>query len=462
MACGSICPQAGVAGETMDDFRTFEGKSIDDAISQALKFFDVSRSQLEIDIISDAKSGIFGIVGARKAQIKARRRESARKQVEAITKTGRALGRGSEKAAAVEPDPPAVADPAAPAAEEPASPAPASEAVAIEDAAAPKPDAKADAKPDDAKPKPRRSRSRSKAPAKAAPPEPTTPEQSTPSQDAVPAPAEACPVLPADDAPENGEPAPSRAPAPAVELSESQQEAIVEMVQRMMEQLLTPMVGEPVLQISMPEPGKVLVGIDAGDDAGLLIGKEGCTLSALQYLANRILAKQWALHHGGDDDELASVPVPRLSLEAGDYKERQDDGLRQLALSLADKVKSTGKAQSTRPLSSYHRRVVHLALQEDGTLVTRSKGDGALKRVVIMPKKSRSRSKDAASHPNGNQQSAQSAADAGNDEGKKPRRPRRPRRRRGSGKGAQGENQAAATTQQATESAPSTPPESDG
>jgi spoIIIJ-associated protein len=73
----------------------------------------------------------------------------------------------------------------------------------------------------------------------------------------------------------------------------------------------------------------------------------------------------------------------RINLDAGDYRHRQNDKLRGLALHLAERVKSTGKAYSTRPLSSYHRRIIHLTLQDDEQVQTHSMGEGALKRVVV-------------------------------------------------------------------------------
>ena len=57
----------------MDGFKEFQGKDLDSAIKDACSYFDARREQLEIEILQDAKSGIFGIVGARKAKIRARR-----------------------------------------------------------------------------------------------------------------------------------------------------------------------------------------------------------------------------------------------------------------------------------------------------------------------------------------------------------------------------------------------------
>ena len=74
----------------------------------------------------------------------------------------------------------------------------------------------------------------------------------------------------------------------------------------------------------------------------------------------------------------------RVQLDAGEYRQRQDEKLRAMALGLAEKVRQSGRSFSTRPLSSYHRRIVHLALQEAEDIQTRSIGDGPMKRVVIM------------------------------------------------------------------------------
>ncbi|MBQ7585584.1 MAG: single-stranded DNA-binding protein, partial [Desulfovibrionaceae bacterium] len=82
-----------------------------------------------------------------------------------------------------------------------------------------------------------------------------------------------------------------------------------------------------------------------------------------------------------------------LQLDAGEYRTRQKDKLVEMIVVLAKKVRNSGRAFSTKPLSSYHRRLVHLALQEYPDLQTRSVGSGILKRVVIMPKRQNKASK---------------------------------------------------------------------
>ena len=104
---------------------------------------------------------------------------------------------------------------------------------------------------------------------------------------------------------------------------------------------------------------------------GLLIGREGQTLASLQYLASRVVSR-------------GMNAAVRVQLDAGRYRQRQDEKLGEMALALAEKVRQTGRSYSTRPLSSYHRRIVHLCLQDAEEVQTRSSGDGPMKRVVIM------------------------------------------------------------------------------
>ena len=116
--------------------------------------------------------------------------------------------------------------------------------------------------------------------------------------------------------------------------------------------------------------GRITASIDCGEASGLLIGREGQTLSALQYMVSRIISRQME----------AAVHV---HLDTGDYKERQDRKLQDISLRLAARARETGRTQYTRPLSSYHRRIVHMVLQGEQGIETRSKGEGSMKRVYI-------------------------------------------------------------------------------
>lgn len=153
-----------------------------------------------------------------------------------------------------------------------------------------------------------------------------------------------------------------------------------ELIREVVTRMLTPIIGEPELRIDT-QHDPILVEIQDQEHSGLIIGRDGKTISSLQYLVNRILAKQWPER-------------VRVQLDAGDYRERQTENLRKTALFLSQKAKDSGRVQSTRPMSSYHRRVVHLALQNEQDINTRSKGDGPMKRVLIMPKRERKPSQD--------------------------------------------------------------------
>ena len=111
-----------------------------------------------------------------------------------------------------------------------------------------------------------------------------------------------------------------------------------------------------------------------GDKSGLLIGRKGKTLDALQFIVNRIVNK-------------TLEKKVRVVVDSENYRQRRRESLTQLALRMGDKAKRIKKPVSTDPLNPYDRRIVHLALREDEKLDTRSWGEGLLKKVVITPKR---------------------------------------------------------------------------
>ena len=137
--------------------------------------------------------------------------------------------------------------------------------------------------------------------------------------------------------------------------------------------LITPIIGPMQLVVDI-HADRVDVRVDCEDDLGLLIGRDGQNLASLQYLTSRIVSRAM------------EAPV-RVMITAGDYRERQDEKLRDLALSLAERAKATGRACPTKPLSSYQRRVIHMTLQADPAVQTRSAGEGTLKRVVVQKRR---------------------------------------------------------------------------
>ncbi len=108
--------------------------------------------------------------------------------------------------------------------------------------------------------------------------------------------------------------------------------------------------------------------------SGLLIGKRGKTLNALQFLVSKILSKKAG--------ENISVVI-----DTENYRTKRQVSLTELAHQLSDKVKKSHRPLTTGPMSAQDRRVIHLALKEDPEVRTKSKGEGNLRRVVIYPVK---------------------------------------------------------------------------
>ncbi|MBD5608531.1 MAG: KH domain-containing protein, partial [Desulfovibrio sp.] len=155
---------------------------------------------------------------------------------------------------------------------------------------------------------------------------------------------------------------------------EVDKELLEKSAREIVSKLLTPIAGKE-LELSVEiTPGAARVKAPWEGDAGLLIGREGQTLAAVQYIASRILSRTM------------NAPL-KLQIDIGDYRSRQEDKLCEIARSLAEKAQSQGRPFSTRPLSSFHRRIVHLCLQDFEDIQTRSSGDGPLKKVLIFPKK---------------------------------------------------------------------------
>jgi len=112
------------------------------------------------------------------------------------------------------------------------------------------------------------------------------------------------------------------------------------------------------------------VEIETAGADGLLIGKKGESLEDLGHLLRRMVGKQLK----------KSV---RMDVDVGGYKKRRGSALTSKALSLAARVKTTGKDMQMEPLAAAERRVVHLALAEDPQVKTHTIGDGDLRTVVI-------------------------------------------------------------------------------
>jgi spoIIIJ-associated protein len=109
-----------------------------------------------------------------------------------------------------------------------------------------------------------------------------------------------------------------------------------------------------------------------GDGSGILIGRHGQTLDALEYLVNRIVARRIR----------DAAPVV---LETESYRARRRQQLHRMALSMGERAKRDHRPMTLDPMPPRDRRVVHLALKDDPMLSTRSSGDGFLRSIEIVP-----------------------------------------------------------------------------
>lgn len=380
----------------MDDFKEFQGKSLDEAIRAACSYFDAPREKLEIDIIQDAKNGIFGLVGARKAIIRARRAQLKPRVGSILSREAPAARPKSEEA---RPRPRAAQPPRPPRGnrEEPLPPDDDSIGNRIPQPVEPD-DAIGNRVPDEPElddsignridePRSRRPRQPGRPAAEGG--EEARPRKPRPERRAFDRPQRPerprPPFEPRPDRRPQGAPFAQEALSdpsfdcdhdetlteglPSRPFAELDQARLAEVAREAASTIVNSILGETPVEVKILD-SRVDVHVDCGDDSGLLIGREGQTLAALQYITSRIVSRRM------------EAPV-RVQFDVGDYRERQDDRLRELALALAERVRATGRPCSTRPMSSYHRRLVHMALQDSPDVQTRSSGDGPLKRVII-------------------------------------------------------------------------------
>lgn len=111
-----------------------------------------------------------------------------------------------------------------------------------------------------------------------------------------------------------------------------------------------------------------------GRDLGILIGRRGETLDALQYLTNLTVARHFPER-------------TRFVIDVEGYRGKREETLKRLALRLADKVKESGRNTSLEPMSPYERRIIHTVLQDDEEVRTFSEGEEPYRKVVIARKK---------------------------------------------------------------------------
>ncbi|MDA0262536.1 MAG: protein jag [Chloroflexi bacterium] len=123
---------------------------------------------------------------------------------------------------------------------------------------------------------------------------------------------------------------------------------------------------------SDPETGGPIIDLE-GEDSGLLIGRRGQTLQALQFLVNLIVRKQF--------------DGVRVVLDVENYRQRRESSLRDMAAKVAERVTQTQRGITLEPMPPADRRIIHTSLSDHPSVSTESTGEGDNRKVMVMPKR---------------------------------------------------------------------------
>ncbi len=321
-----------------------EGKTIDEAIEKACREFDVPREKLNIEILSEGSSGFLGLVGSKKARIKASLLsldmsfEMPGEKKGALT-GGAPAARPQEAAERREERPPREHRPPREV-REPHEPQPPREP-------------RAQAEQREARPprEPRPPREH-REPREARPPREHREQR------------EARPPREPREAQAPREPRPEPVPSSPETLAAAR-EALLGILARM---------GIEAEVTVEDTPDAISLTLK-GADEGLLIGKRGQTLDALQYVVNKILSKQ-----GREKKQVV--------VDTEDYRKKREEALVALAEKVSQKVRKTRKPVTLGNMTARERRIIHLTLQNDDSVVTKSRGEGPNRKIIVRPGRS--------------------------------------------------------------------------
>lgn len=149
-----------------------------------------------------------------------------------------------------------------------------------------------------------------------------------------------------------------------------------ELVEKTVKTLLNLMGSTSSFTVALEEDVYV-VNIEGGEETGLLIGRKGETLSSLQSVVSAIVRSELG-------------EWQKIVLNVGDWKEKQDEKLKELAQQAAQRALETGEPQPIYNLTPAQRRVIHMELSENSEITTVSEGEGMERYLVVSPKTDKS------------------------------------------------------------------------
>lgn len=320
----------------------FTGRTTEEAINAGLAELDKDISDVTVDVLVEGSKGLFGLFGSRPAKVRLtvteEDEEKASSIFEDMLKDAPAEPAEKKSKKSVKKQEPAVKETVPETKEVPAK---AEEPVRSESSeTAPVPAEK------------KESRKPARKPRNEKPREPREPKETNEPKDTEAETAQA------EEAPVNIEPAPLMDP----ETAEGKAQQFLMKLTRLMG-------VEVQVYVTRDEEGNVRVNM-MGDSKGILIGRRGETLDALQYLTSLQVNK-------------GQSEYTRVTLDTENYRAKREEALTRLANRMANRCQKTGRRVSLEPMNPYERRVLHAALQNHPAVTTHSEGEEPNRHVVI-------------------------------------------------------------------------------
>ena len=150
-----------------------------------------------------------------------------------------------------------------------------------------------------------------------------------------------------------------------------QQNDVGEKAKEIIEKIMSLMDVNATVKDFKESENKVYVELESLN-SGLIIGKKGKTLESLQFMINLLVNK-------------ATSSEKKIILDIESYRAKRERALRKLSKEIALKVARTGKPWTLEPMNPFERRLIHLTLQNDSKVTTKSEGQGIYRKVKIMP-----------------------------------------------------------------------------
>ena len=346
--------------------RSYEAtaKTTEEAIEAGLEALGVSISDVVVDIIDEGSKGLFGLFGSRQAKVRLTVKEQEDDPLADLLKDEKPARKPERK-------------PAQPKAEKKAEPKPEKK----EKPEAPKQEKKAEKKAEPKPEAPKAEADEAKTEEKKAEKKLEEKKERKPRQPRKKAPKAEGEKSEKAEKTEEKKPLPPKAPAKPIEKpvvtmipnEEVTADSAAGKAQSFLKELTHLMGVDVTVDVGNDTEGNIFVKM-TGDTLGILIGRRGETLDALQYLTSL------KVNRGQEG-------YTRVTLDTENYRAKREDTLVRLANRMANRAVKTGRKVSLEPMNPYERRIIHSALQANEAVDTHSEGDEPNRHVVITLRK---------------------------------------------------------------------------